>query len=50
MPAHYLLPPKTGKEFNLIKAAFNRFQDYAFMKGFLIIKYISNFIGTNRPH
>jgi hypothetical protein len=23
MPAYYLLPPKTGEEFNLIKAAFN---------------------------
>jgi hypothetical protein len=24
IPAHHLLPPKTGEEFNLIEAAFNR--------------------------
>jgi hypothetical protein len=49
MPAHYFLPPKTGEEFDLIKAVFNRLQNYAFIKGFLIIKYFNNFIGTKRP-
>jgi hypothetical protein len=47
--AHHLLPPKTGEEFDLIKAVFNRLQNYAFIKGFLIIKYFNNFIGTKRP-
>ena len=50
MPIHYLLPPKTGEEFDLIKAAFNRLQDYIFIKGFLIVKYSSNLIGTKRPY
>ena len=50
MPAHHLLLLKTGEEFNLIKAAFNRLQDYIFIKGFLIVKYSSNLIGTKRPH
>ena len=49
MPAHYLLPPKTGEEFDLIEAAFNRLQDYTFIKGFLIVKYFNNLIGTERP-
>jgi len=49
MPAHHLLPPKTSEEFNLIKVIFNRLQDYIFIKGFLIIKYSSNLIGTKRP-
>ena len=50
MPAYHLLPPKTSEEFNLIKAAFNRLQDYIFIKGFLINKYSKNFIGSKRPH
>lgn len=49
MPAHHLLPPKTGEEFDSIEAAFNRLQDYAFTKGFLIVKYSGNPIGTERP-
>ena len=49
MPAHHLLPPKTGEEFDSIEAVFNRLQDYIFTKGFLIIKYSSNPIGTKRP-
>src|SRR6266568_2185249 len=47
---YYFFPPKTGKEFNSIKATFNRFQDYAFIKGFLVIKYSGNFIGIKRPY
>ena len=49
MPAHHLLPPKTGKELNSIEAVFNRLQDYIFIKGFLIIKYSNNPIGTKKP-
>ena len=49
MPAYHLLPPKTGEEFDSIKAVFNKFQDYMFIKRFLIIKYFGNPIGTKRP-
>ena len=48
MPTHYLLFPKTGEEFDLIEAVFNRLQDYMFIKGFLIIKYSGNLIGTKK--
>ena len=37
MPAHYLLEPYNGEIFKDTNAAFNRYQDYAFSKGFFII-------------
>ena len=49
MPAYHFLPPKTSKEFNLIKAVFNRLQDYTFIKGFLIIKYLVTLQGPKNP-
>ncbi|XTI83056.1 hypothetical protein V2W45_1326500 [Cenococcum geophilum] len=37
MPAHHLLKPYDGETFKNPDAAFNRYQDYAFSKGFFII-------------
>ena len=37
MPAHHLLEPYDGEIFKDTNAAFNRYQDYAFSKGFFII-------------
>ena len=37
MPAHYLLEPYDGEIFKDTDAAFNRYQDYAFSKGFFIV-------------
>jgi hypothetical protein len=37
MPAHHLLELYDGEIFKDTNAAFNRYQDYAFSKGFFIV-------------
>ena len=49
MPAQHLLEPYTGEIFEDINAAFNRYQDYAFSKGFFIVKLSVSGLDTLRP-
>lgn len=49
MPAQHLLEPYTGENFEDINAAFNRYQDYAFSKGFFIVKLSVSGLDTLRP-
>ena len=50
MPAHHLLEPYDGEIFEDTDAAFNRYQDYAFSKGFFIVILSSSNETALRPH
>ena len=50
MPAHYLLELYDGKTFKDPNAAFNRYQDYAFSKGFFIVTLSLGDKTTLQPH
>ena len=50
MPAHHLLEPYECEIFKDTNAAFNRYQDYAFSKGFFIIILSSSNETGLRPH
>jgi len=49
MPAQHLLEPYKGETFEDLDAAFNRYQDYAFSKGFFIVKLSASGPDTLRP-
>jgi hypothetical protein len=49
IPAQHLLEPYKGENFKDINAAFNRYQDYIFSKGFFIIKLSVSSLDTLRP-
>ena len=50
MPAQYLLELYKGKNFKDINTIFNQYQDYAFSKGFFIIKLLVSSLDTLQPH
>ena len=49
MPAYYLLELYNSEIFKNPNAAFNRYQDYIFSKGFFIVKLLVSSLDTLRP-